>query len=345
MGDSNIIKNFGKALVPKSQRLNLIRYVAAAGFKKPPYSFFSFLFFFSLLITIFIFYYFDIYSFISHLSPLVLGFAAFGFFLIVGSLVSAIVMGAVYFYLNLQIYNRTKKIEDKLGDFLVLVSTNLKGGLNFEESLWRAIKPEFGILSEEMGYVSKKVMTGSDLNDALKEFSEKYDSPLLKRTFNIISGELDSGGQIAYVLDDIIKNIRKTHSLKEEMSASTTSFTIFIGVIVMFISPLLFALAYNLLNVLIDVSGLVGTATASTGGADIGFGGGDFDSIELDPELFRTFSALALGLISLVSSMIVSIIQKGDIKGGIKYLPFFLFTTLIMYFMFMNALDGAFDIL
>ncbi len=341
----NLLDNFGKALVPKSQMLNLIKYSSSAGFKKPPYSFFSFLFFFSLLLTLFLFIYFDIFSLIAHFNFFLLGMSAFIFFLVSGLLISSVVMGGVYFYLNIKIYNRTQKIEEKLGDFLVIVSTNLKGGLSFEESLWSAIKPEFGILSEEMGYVSKKVMTGSSLKDALKEFSDKYDSPLLKRTFNIISGELESGGRVAYVLDDIIKNIRKTHRLKEEMSANTMTFTIFIGIIVMFISPLLFALAYNLLNVLIDVSGLVGTATSAADTDSLGFGGGGFESMDVNPELFRTFSALALTIISLVSSMIISIIEKGDIKGGIKYLPFFIVVTLIMYFTFLNGLEGAFNIM
>jgi len=35
----------------------------------------------------------------------------------------------------------------------------------------------------------------------LHEFTEKYDSPVLRRSFDLIVGELESGGEIATIVD------------------------------------------------------------------------------------------------------------------------------------------------
>lgn len=337
------MERFGRSLVPKKYRPDLRKYMATAGYYSNPYSLFSYLFFSSIIVLLFCFIYFDIYGLLVQESFGLLVASIFLFWAAGIIVLTGFFMGGVYFTLNMAIYKRTKIIDDNLSDYLVLVSTNLKGGLSFEKALWGSIKPEFGILSEEMSLVSKEVMTGTDLNEALMQFAQKYESPSLIRTINIIVGELDAGGKIAKVLDNIIDNLRKTKIIKDEMSANTLMFTIFIGAIVLVISPLLFALAFNLLNILVGVSSMLGNV--GDAGAAAGFGGLSFDEISVDPDDFRTFSILALIIISAFSSMIISIIQKGDIKGGIKYLPFFAITSAILYLFFLNFLDGFFNFL
>ena len=72
-------------------------------------------------------------------------------------------MLAVYFYVDLKIFNRTKQVEAVLPEFLNMVSENLKGGMAFENALWSSIKPEFGVLGDEMRLTAKKVITGQDI--------------------------------------------------------------------------------------------------------------------------------------------------------------------------------------
>jgi pilus assembly protein TadC len=332
-----IIERFGQSLVPEKFRPGLRRYLASAGIEARPYLFFTGLFIASMITTGIIFFSFNVYSFLSAFNPALVSILTFLFWIITGGFLVAVAMGGVYFYLNLRIYGRIKQIEDHLIDYLIVVSTNLKGGLSFEKSLWASIKPEFGILSEEMSTVSKKVMTGTDLTEALVEFSQKYESPILSRNISILVGELETGGKITNVLESIIENLRKSRSIKSQMAANTLAFTIFIGAIVLVISPLLFALSYNLLNVLIGVTDILGSATA---GSDVGF---DIEQITVNPEHFEIFSILALGTISLFASMIISIIQKGDILGGIKYVPFFVVTSTVLYIIFQTVLSSIFS--
>ncbi|MGV8162736.1 MAG: type II secretion system F family protein [Candidatus Nanoarchaeia archaeon] len=334
----SFLDEIGKAFVPKSVRPGLRFYLSKAGIQTVPYSSFGVLFYILLVLTAIIYIvtnFFTRAGTMANGSAFLTGIIVFLFWVVCLIVLSVVIIAGIAFYLNMKIYNRVKEIDTYLPDYLVLVSTNLKGGLSFEKSLWNAIKPEYGVLADEMGIVSKKVMTGSDLSEALKEFAEKYESPSVKRTIDLILGEIQSGGQIAKVLDQTIESLRKTRIIKEEMVANTLMFTIFISAIVIFISPLLFALAYNLLAILIGVSAEIGPSLADAQGMAF-----SFNEIPIDKEDFKIFSILALSIISISSAMILSLIQKGDIRGGLKYIPFFLAMSIMFYFIFISALSG-----
>lgn len=337
---SQFLLDFGKAIVPSNLRADLSKYLSSAGIKETPYRNFAIMFFFGLAATIFVFFRFNIYSHLNEFGIFLTGLLTAGFFLVTGALFIVILGGSIYFILDIKIYNRTMEIENNFSEYLVLVTTNLKGGLSFEESLWTAIKPEFGVLADEMSVVSKEVMTGGDLEESLFRFVNKYNSPSLTRTVQLISGEVQTGGKIAYLLDDIIDNLRKSKSLKDELAANTLSFIIFIGAIVIVISPVLFSLAFALMEILLDVTGIVASA-----GGDGGQFGLEVSEIDLNPDYFEYFSMVALSVTSLFASMIISIIKNGDIKGGIRYLPFFVVSTLIVYSIGMNILGGLFSVI
>jgi pilus assembly protein TadC len=340
------LEDIGKAFVPKRFIPGLRFYLARAGIMSAPYAAFGILFFVVIVILAIVFFATNFISFSGTLTSAtgfgrasMVGLFVFLFWVVGGIILSAVLIAGVAFYLNMQIYNREKDIELHLPEYLVLVSSNLRGGLSFEKALWNAIKPEYGVLSDEMNIVSKKVLTGSDLSEALTEFSEKYDSPSVKRTIDLILGEIQSGGQIAKVLDQTIDSLRKTKLIKEEMVANTLMFTIFIAAIVVVISPLLFALAYNLLSILINVSAQI-APSISTAGNVLPF---KLKEITLSKDDFKMFSVAALSIISIASAMIMSMIQKGDYKGGIKYIPFFLAMSIAIYFVFATLLSGVFD--
>ena len=62
-----------------------------------------------------------------------------------------------------------------------------------------------------------------------------------------------------------------------------------------------------------------------------------------DPRDFRYFSIAALLVISFFSSIIVSTVEKGNIKSGLKYIPIFLFGSLAFYWIFMKILSVFFS--
>ncbi|MBW2990470.1 type II secretion system F family protein [Candidatus Woesearchaeota archaeon] len=329
------LDEFGKAFVPKKIRPGLGKYLAKAGIEEVPYKFFGALFWVTAVITYFL-YVPGIYPVIKDKPIIVFFLITFISWFLIQVTVVLIIILSFYFYLNIKIYKRTKLLEDMLPDYLGLVSTNLKGGMNFEKSLWSAIKPEFGILSKEIGVVSKRVATGNDISDALQEFSDKYDSPILRRSVDLIKGEIVSGGSITGVIDNLVSNLRKTKALKAEMSAATLTYMIFMAAIVVVIMPALFALSKQLLTILLKFSSRISTSfqTASTSTMF------QFTVAQIDPFHFQVFSIAAISTIAAFSSMIISTIEKGDIKGGLKYIPLFLSGALIMYFILSVILES-----
>jgi pilus assembly protein TadC len=335
------VHEFGKAFIPKKIRPKLRKYLLKAGVAEVPYSFFGILFYVTYLLT-FLLYFFGFWGTISQQPGILVFVYAFIVWVFFPLAFIGLFVLMMYFYLDVRIFNRTKKMEDVLPDFLQEVSSNLKGGLSFEKSLWVAIKPRFGVLSGEIALAAKKVMTGSDIDVALSEFASKYNSPILRRAMDLIVSEIQSGGKVANILDQIVINMKKTKSLKDELTASVLTYMIFIGAIVIFISPVLFALAYNLLVVISKVAALLGNTASAGGGAGLL---GNVGNIDVDKEDFIWFSRIAIGVIAFFSSMVVSIIEKGNIQAGIKYIPIFIICAELFYliaFAIMTAVVGTF---
>ena len=331
----NVLAVVGRAIIPKRVRPGLRLYLLKAGLDDVPYRLFGTLFFVDSLLAYLVY----IGSFYPHIKAAGYGVLAFGIlsFVAFAAMMFLLIFSTsvvLYFYWNIRIYNRTKDLEFLLPDYLTLVSTNLKGGMSFENALWNAIKPEFGILANEVGLVSKRVMTGNQVAEALIEFSMKYDSPTLRRTIQLVIGEIESGGRIVDTIDRVIRDMKKTEMLKREMAASTVTFMVFIGALVVVICPVLFALSLQLFTI---TSGFLSTIAGQTSGS---VGGLSVSMPRLDQGDFRVFSVLAIAIISVFSSMIISIIEKGNVKTCVKYIPMFLASGLTVYFI-ASLLFGA----
>jgi len=332
------LEEFGKAFIPDRFRPVLRDYLSKAGIYRIPYSLFGALFYISALLTgmIYIIWIFPAVS--VEVKPVYIIVTTFFSWVVIQLLIAAILMSCVYFYLDLKIFNRTKKMESVMIEFLEFVSENLKGGMAFDKALWSAVKPQFTVLANEVRIASKKAATGEDIEEALMEFAGKYDSPLLSRSFTIIVEGMKSGGRVADVIDRVVENLRETKKIKQELNATVLNYVIFIFFIVVAVAPGLFALAKQLLIVLSDFAvTLAGTLSGSS--VNIGV---NFTNVAITPGDFTTFSVLALIVISVFSSMVISIIQRANIKGGIKYIPVTVAISLAVYFVSSGFLEGVF---
>ncbi len=336
MKQIKIFSSIGRAFIPKKLRPTISEQYFKAGYPDVPYTLFGALFYLTLFITYFV-YFPMVFTLIKDLSSILFLVFTFLLWVIVPLFLSAVIMLGLYFYNDIKIFNRTKNMEEILGDYLTLVSTNLKGGMSFENALWNAIRPEFGLLAEEMGLVSKRVMTGNDLSESLMEFAKKYPSPIIRRSMNLIISEVNSGGKISHLMDRVVGDLKKTRLLKLEMAASTLTYIIFISAIIIFISPVLFSLSYQLLDIMLSFMGRFAGLTVTN--MPISFTGGE----TIDPLAFKRFSFFAISIISIFASMIISIIQKGDIRSGLKYIPIFWVSSILVYVVSGSILSGIFS--
>ncbi|HIH32206.1 TPA: hypothetical protein HA235_05850 [Candidatus Woesearchaeota archaeon] len=232
----------------------------------------------------------------------------------------------VYFYLDMQKYKRRKELEEVWPEYLQLVVANINAGMLIDVALWSAVKPRFKVLAKEIEEVAKQTLTGKDLSDALREFADKYDSAMLQRTVSLLIEGMNSGGKIAVLLNKIALDIQDTKIMKKEMSASVMTYAIFITFATVVAAPFLFGLSTQLLIVIQKIIGTLSqTSTATT--SFITF---QAESVKIAD--FKIFAYVMLGITSFMSACLIGTIRKGSIKDGLKFIPIFVISTLLIYF-------------
>jgi len=345
------VEEFGNLAVPSRVRPYIRKYLIKAGLTKVPYDKFGIMFYATLFLSIIL-----LIGFINpRISPgtdlIIFGHAllhnnifTYFFFVLISFVLIELILATlaifgVKLYYDMIIYQRQRKIEEILPDFLASVSTNLKAGMTFDKALWNAVQPGFDVLAKEIEIVAKKTMSGEDFEKALLEFNKKYKSAILKEAIDLIITGLRSGGKITELLDKLVDNIKKSVYLKKEMIAAVMSYIIFITIISVVISPLLFALSFNLLTVIQNLGSRL-TTTGTAGVLPFSFG-----QIVVQPQDFITFSRLSVGVISTFSAFILSNIRTGSWKSSIKFIPVFIILSLIIYEVSLKIFTSLFGLM
>lgn len=235
---------------------------------------------------------------------------------------------SLYLSLDFLRYKRRVGIEEVLPDFLLLTSANIRAGMSIDRALWYAVRPRFGVLAKEIELAAKETMSGDDLETALEKFAGKYDSLMLRNTISLLIEGINAGGEIGELLNKISLGIQDNMILRKEMAASVSAYAIFITVAALILAPLMFAISSQLLNII----GGITKSIAMPSGAVPAFALSILGGVGVTQRDFFIFTFANLSLTSLISAMIVSIIQKGDVKAGIKYIPIFIAVSLFVFF-------------
>ncbi|MBU0757954.1 MAG: type II secretion system F family protein [Nanoarchaeota archaeon] len=328
----SILYSVGDILVPSKYESKLKSYFSKAGHTNAPYKLFGSVFFLSIFLAIGVF--FKVISPLLQGSPILM-------IIILPSLsvlfifASAMVM---WMYYEIKQFRRTVQIEKVLPDFLSEVSVNLRAGMTFDKSLWNAVEPEYTVLAKEIEIVAKKVMTGEDTETALKEFSEKYNSPLLKESIDLIVVGLKSGGEISDLIDRVVENVKQASYLRKELIANVMSYVIFITMISIVIAPTLYALSFNLMVIIQDLGSKITSSAAGGGVAGLT----SFGEVVIQREDFISFSKWCIVVIAITSSLIIADLREGNIKGSIKYVFVFIGVALVVYQVMFFVFSGIF---
>lgn len=243
--------------------------------------------------------------------------------------------GVIFLFLDYKKYKRKKELEEVWPEYLQLVVSNINAGMLIDVALWSAVKPKYKVLAKEIEQVAKQTLTGKELSEALQEFAEKYDSVMVKRTINLLIEGMESGGKIATLLNKVALDIQDTKIMRKEMSASVMTYAIFISFATVVAAPFLFALSTQLLIVIQTIIGKLGqTSTTSVI---------TFSAENVKIEDFKIFAYIMLTITSLMSACLIGSIRKGSIKDGLKYIPIFIITTLIIYHISTTILSSLFS--
>ncbi len=282
----------------------------------------SFLFSFGLYILI----YPQIYFFLS--SYILYNFIyKYLILLITGFILNLIIY---YFFLLIYLfYNDSKfkkielEIEKDLPEFIDNLVSNLKGGISLEKALLKSVRIEQKALFNEVSLINEKIIIGKNVNEALHEFSERFNSPIIKRTFFLIEEGISGGGNLAKPLERISNNLKRIYELDNEIKASSGGFAMVIKIISIIVGPILFALALTLLTFIGQLFSLLSRSNSN------------FLSVSQIPPEFAeyliVFSYSMIILITLFSSLIISQIKNEKTYEAMKYIPIYVIISIILF--------------
>jgi len=248
------------------------------------------------------------------------GFGSMGFLMGLGVGVAVIIFTYLFFMLVAD--SRANQIEKVLPDALQLISANVRAGMTIDRAIWLAARPEFGVLEEEIKMVGARTMGGKSLKVALTEMTKTIKSSILDRTVKLILEGIESGGELAHLLEEVANNVRTTQTLKKEIKASVMTYSIFILFAAVIAAPFLFSISIFFVDTMTTIWGKTSVGTSVTGSS---MGMGSMFAKARGPQItvddLFWFAIATLMVSSFFGSLTIGLIQSGKEKSGLKLIP------------------------
>jgi len=236
----------------------------------------------------------------------------------------------IYIILSLVVDSRARQIEEILPDALQLMSANIRAGMTLDRAIWLSARPEFGPLEDEIKRFGREVFGGVSMSDSLSKMKERVKSKILERTVKLIQEGIESGGEMAHLLDETASDIRNIKVMKEEVKSNVMMYSMFIIFASVLGSPLLFSISVYFIEMM---SGLWSAQMADIGDMPYQQSGLiKMTGSQVSPSEMFIFAIATIIMTTVFGSLIIGLIQGGKEKRGLKYIPFLTGGALLVFF-------------
>ena len=253
--------------------------------------------------------------------------------IVIGLGLGGLILGATQLSIILIADSRAAEVEKVLPDALQLMSANIRAGMTVDRAIWLAARPEFGIFEEEIRKVGAKTLGGKPIKTALLEIKQRIKSDILDKTVRLLIEGIESGGELANLLEETAANIRVTQAVKREIKASVTTYSIFIVFAAVLGAPMLYSLSMFFVEVMTQL-----WAPDILGGIDISGGGSMGSGLlakagapQITPDQLFWFAVASILTTTFFGSLITGLIQTGKEKNGVKFIPLFMIGALVVF--------------
>ncbi|MBU1111662.1 MAG: type II secretion system F family protein [archaeon] len=242
-----------------------------------------------------------------------------------------------FFWIILRADRKAKIVESYLPDALLLMSSNLKSGLTTDKALLLSARPDFGPLEKEIKQASRELMAGKELPLALTGLTQRIKSEKLKKTIKLIISGIKSGGKLVDLLEQSARNLREQDFVKKKIEANVLMYVIFIFIAVGIGAPFLFAISSFLIEIIsenlaqINIPEVVGMTMPLR-----------ISQVAVNSSFVIKFAIISLSTTSVLGSLILGLISKGEEKQGIKIIPFLLGLSLGIFFLVRFVISSVF---
>ncbi len=243
-----------------------------------------------------------------------------------------LIIGLVYMVLWFSAESKSKFVDTVLPDALNLMAVNIKSGMTTDRAFLLSARPEFGPLERQMREAGKKIVSGTEIRKALLDMTKRIKSELFERTIKLIVEGMESGGELARLLEETAQDIQKTKIIQSEVKANILMYVIFIFFAAAIGAPVVYGISTNIVEILakqsanFDISSIQGASPFS------GISLGGVGKVNLPSGFLVIYSVLALAVTSLFAGLIIGLIKDGKQKAGVKYIPMILVISLVLFF-------------
>lgn len=248
--------------------------------------------------------------------------------------------GTIYALLIMHVMKRVSLIEAVLPDFLSLMASNLRSGLTPDRAFILSVRKEFGPLEAEIDTAAKEIVSGKSFTQAFEGMARRIDSETFAKAARLIIEGVNSGGDLAHLLESTSLDIRRFSATKKDISATVRVYELFILAAAGIGAPLLYAVATFLVSVVFEMKAklnLTEAASASMATTMPILGGAS--SIGISPETVYIFALVAIAIGAFFGSLAAGVISKGKEADGYGYIPVMLVVAYGVFFSIRFFLD------
>ncbi len=241
---------------------------------------------------------------------------------------ASLVLISLYLFIKekLRLSAEIRKMEEVFPDFIELMSSNLRAGMTIDKALLLSSRKEFAPLDREITLLGKDIVTGKEISKALSEMALRIGSEKIKKTIDLITSGIKSGGNISILLEETAVNMRERSFIEKRAASNVLMYVIFIFFAVAIGAPLLFGLSSALVQILTNLLATIPTGEMPT---NMPF---TLTKVTISVSFVTYLSLMFLVATSILASMIIGLVNKGEEKAGLKYaLPLIAISTAVFF--------------
>jgi Flp pilus assembly protein TadB len=238
---------------------------------------------------------------------------------------------------------KTKDLEENLPDTLLLIASNVRAGETIDWAITSALKHSYGPIRTEFDKVARDLASGRSIDDAFNNLAERNRSAILRNVVDLMLFGMQSGGNMSDLLTDISFEIRMTQTLQKEVESQVAVYRAFFIIIILFIAPVLLAISTNFLKVTKAFGERLSEDLSSMSSSPIGMQSGLVSQLlvkiqqggiggQISVQDMVIFSYALCILSSIVASLLLGVISRGEARAGVRYIPVFIIVSALVYY-------------
>ncbi|MGB1697500.1 MAG: type II secretion system F family protein [Thermoplasmatota archaeon] len=126
---------------------------------------------------------------------------------------------------------RIRRIEARLPDFLSDLSDSQKSGMSLAAAVQNATKSDYGSMDAEVKILSDQMSWGMSFDTALRQFADRVNTSLVRRTTHLIIEASRAGGDTSAIFHRAAKDIRRQKDLEKDRHASMSTYVLVVYVV------------------------------------------------------------------------------------------------------------------